>query len=68
MGDMQNISRRAFIVGSAAVAGGVAFGSYSDAEAACRAGRRTIRWPPASGPNSVELQSVGRDQPRKDHA
>src|SRR5689334_12760700 len=34
MGHMQNISRRAFIVGSAAVAGGVAFGSYSVAQEA----------------------------------
>jgi isoquinoline 1-oxidoreductase subunit beta len=32
MGDMQNLSRRAFIVGSTAVAGGVAFGSYGHAE------------------------------------
>ncbi|VIO76690.1 xanthine dehydrogenase family protein molybdopterin-binding subunit [Bradyrhizobium ivorense] len=34
MGAMQNLSRRAFIIGSAAVAGGVAFGSYSNAEQA----------------------------------
>ena len=34
MGVMQNLSRRAFIVGSAAVAGGIAFGSYSHAERA----------------------------------
>ena len=31
MGDMQDLSRRAFIFGSAAVAGGIAFGSYSQA-------------------------------------
>ncbi|QOZ26956.1 xanthine dehydrogenase family protein molybdopterin-binding subunit [Bradyrhizobium sp. CCBAU 51753] len=34
MGVMQNLSRRVFIIGSAAVAGGVAFGSYSNAEQA----------------------------------
>ncbi len=33
MGNMQSLSRRAFIVGSTAVAGGIAFGSYSYAEA-----------------------------------
>jgi isoquinoline 1-oxidoreductase beta subunit len=31
MGDMPGLSRRAFIVGATAVAGGVAFGTYSDA-------------------------------------
>jgi isoquinoline 1-oxidoreductase beta subunit len=40
MGIMQNLSRRAFIVGSAAVAGGVAFGSYGNAKEAA---------PPANG-------------------
>ena len=34
MGVMENVSRRAFIVGSAAVAGGIAFGSYGHAEQA----------------------------------
>ena len=34
MGDITNLSRRAFIVGSAAVAGGVAFGSYGNAQPA----------------------------------
>ncbi|CCB64943.1 xanthine dehydrogenase family protein molybdopterin-binding subunit [Hyphomicrobium sp. MC1] len=33
MGEVQNLSRRAFVFGSAAVAGGVAFGSYAAAEA-----------------------------------
>jgi len=34
MGHMQRISRRAFLVGSAAVAGGIAFGSYGEAHQA----------------------------------
>ena len=34
MGAMPSLSRRAFIVGSAAMAGGIAFGSYSDAKQA----------------------------------
>lgn len=34
MGHIQRISRRAFLVGSAAVAGGIAFGSYSEAHQA----------------------------------
>ncbi|MDB5581572.1 MAG: isoquinoline 1-oxidoreductase [Bradyrhizobium sp.] len=37
MGDMPRLSRRAFIVGAAAVAGGVAFGTYSDAAQASAA-------------------------------
>ncbi|UWU86985.1 molybdopterin-dependent oxidoreductase [Bradyrhizobium yuanmingense] len=34
MGDMQTLSRRAFVFGSAAVAGGIVFGAYGPAEAA----------------------------------
>jgi len=34
MGHMQNLSRRAFVFGSAAVAGGIAFGAYGTVEAA----------------------------------
>ena len=34
MGNVQNFSRRAFLVGSAAVAGGIAFGSFSEANQA----------------------------------
>ena len=52
MGDIQNLSRRAFIVGSAAVAGGVAFGSYGNAEQAAT----TANGNPLTaglGPNSV---------------
>src|SRR5215468_3344292 len=52
MDDMRNLSRRAFIVGSAAVAGGVAFGSYGSAETAAA----TANGNPLSaglGPNSV---------------
>ena len=35
---LQTLSRRAFVFGSAAVAGGIAFGSYSDAAQAATAG------------------------------
>src|SRR6516164_9130633 len=34
MSHLQSLSRRAFIVGSAALAGGIAFGSYGNAEPA----------------------------------
>jgi isoquinoline 1-oxidoreductase beta subunit len=52
MDDMRNLSRRAFIVGSAAVAGGVAFGSYGSAETAATTANAN---PLAAGlgPNSV---------------
>jgi isoquinoline 1-oxidoreductase subunit beta len=52
MGDTANLSRRAFIVGSAAVAGGVAFGSYGNAQHAAT----TANGNPLTvglGPNSV---------------
>jgi len=52
MGDIQSISRRAFVFGSAALAGGIAFGSYSNAESVATSGSGN---PLASGlgPNSV---------------
>src|ERR1700759_17129 len=61
---IQNLSRRAFIVGSAAVAGGIAFGSYSHAEPATA---------PASdnplaaglGPNSVTFNPWVEISPEK---
>jgi isoquinoline 1-oxidoreductase subunit beta len=34
--DVQNLSRRAFIIGTAAVTGGIAFGSYSYAQEAAK--------------------------------
>ncbi len=54
MGSMQNLSRRAFLVGSAAVAGGIAFGSYSEANQADLASHGN---PLAAGlgPNSVSF-------------
>ena len=52
MEDIQNISRRAFVFGSAAIAGGIAFGSYGDAAMAATAANGN---PLAAGlgPNSV---------------
>ena len=52
MSDTQNLSRRAFIVGSAAIAGGIAFGSYGNAEPAATTANGN---PMAAGlgPNSV---------------
>src|SRR6516164_402567 len=52
MSDIKNLSHRAFIVGTAAVAGGVAFGSYGNAETAARTANSN---PLAAGlgPNSV---------------
>ncbi|QDF36933.1 molybdopterin cofactor-binding domain-containing protein [Bradyrhizobium symbiodeficiens] len=52
MGHMQDLSRRAFVFGSAAMAGGIAFGSYSGAEAAApAAGDNPLT--AGLGPNSV---------------
>jgi isoquinoline 1-oxidoreductase beta subunit len=52
MEDIKNISRRAFVFGSAAIAGGIAFGSYGDAAMAAPAANGN---PLAAGlgPNSV---------------
>src|SRR6478752_8658655 len=52
MEDIKNISRRAFVFGSAAIAGGLAFGSYGDAAMAATAANGN---PLAAGlgPNSV---------------
>ena len=52
MEDIKNISRRAFVFGSAAIAGGIAFGSYGDAAMAATAANGN---PLAAGlgPNSV---------------
>ena len=64
MVDMANLSRRAFIVGSAAVAGGVAFGSYSDAG---RAATIADSNPLAAGlgPNSVTFNPWVEISPEK---
>ena len=64
MGDMRNPSRRAFIVGSAAVAGGVAFGSYSHAEQIITTASGN---PLASGlgPNSVTFNPWVEISPEK---
>jgi isoquinoline 1-oxidoreductase subunit beta len=52
MGKIENLSRRAFLVGSAAIAGGIAFGSYSDpAQAAAAADGNPLA--AGLGPNSV---------------
>ena len=64
MGVTQNLSRRAFIVGSAAVAGGIAFGSYSHAEqaAATAHGNPLIA---GLGSNSVSFNPGSRSARRK---
>lgn len=51
MGHMQDLSRRAFVFGSAAVAGGIAFGAFGTAEAAATAGDNPLV--AGLGPNSV---------------
>ncbi|MET3839435.1 xanthine dehydrogenase family protein [Bradyrhizobium sp. OAE829] len=64
MGVMQNLSRRAFIVGSAAVAGGIAFGSYSHAEQAVA----TAHGNPLAaglGPNAVTFNPWVEISPQK---
>ena len=70
MGDMQNLSRRAFVVGSAAVAGGIAFGSYGDAAQAAPTAT-AIRWRPASGPTpspSIPGSRSARKRSRSSHS
>ena len=64
MGDIANLSRRAFIVGSAAVAGGVAFGSYGNAQQAATTGNAN---PLAAGlgPNSVTFNPWVEISPEK---
>ena len=64
MGDIQNVSRRAFIVGSAAVAGGVAFGSYGNAQQAATIANSN---PLAAGlgPNSVTFNPWVEISPEK---
>jgi isoquinoline 1-oxidoreductase beta subunit len=51
MGNLQSISRRAFVFGSAAVAGGIAFGSYGQAAPAGDGNPLTA----GLGPNSVSF-------------
>ena len=53
MGEMPGLSRRAFVFGSAAVAGGVAFGSYGQAQQAPSSAAATNPLAADLGPNSV---------------
>ena len=64
MGDIQRLSRRAFIVGSAALAGGIAFGSYSNAESVATSASGN---PLAAGlgPNSVTFNPWVEISPEK---
>jgi isoquinoline 1-oxidoreductase beta subunit len=64
MGDIQSISRRAFVLGSAALAGGIAFGSYSSAKPAVTSGNGN---PLAAGlgPNSVTFNPWVEISPEK---
>ena len=64
MRDVQNLSRRAFIVGSAAIAGGIAFGSYGRAEQVAM----TANGNPLAaglGPNSVSFNPWVEISPEK---
>jgi isoquinoline 1-oxidoreductase subunit beta len=64
MGDIQSISRRAFVFGSAALAGGIAFGSYSNAESiATTAGGNPLA--AGLGPNSVTFNPWVEISPEK---
>jgi isoquinoline 1-oxidoreductase beta subunit len=51
MGDLSKLSRRALLIGSAAIAGGVAFGAYGNAEASATGGDNPLA--AGLGPNSV---------------
>lgn len=64
MGDIASLSRRAFIVGSAAVAGGVAFGSYGIAgQAAATAASNPLA--AGLGPNSMTFNPWVEISPEK---
>ena len=63
MGALEKISRRAFVFGSAAVAGGIAFGSYSGAEAATAASDNPLS--AGLGPNSVTFNPWVEISPQK---
>jgi isoquinoline 1-oxidoreductase beta subunit len=63
MGDLQSISRRAFVFGSAAVAGGIAFGCYGDAAGAAAADGNPLAV--GLGPNSVSFNPWVEISPEK---
>ncbi len=63
MGDLQSISRRAFVFGSAAVAGGIAFGCYGDAAGASAADGNPLAV--GLGPNSVSFNPWVEISPEK---
>lgn len=60
---LQTLSRRAFVFGSAAVAGGIAFGSYSDAAQAATAGDNPLI--AGLAPNSVTFNPWVEISPEK---
>ena len=64
MRDIKNLSRRTFIVGSAAVAGGVAFGSYGNGETAATTAHGNPL-APGLGPNSVTFNPWVEISPEK---
>ena len=53
MGEMPDLSRRTFVFGSVAVAGGVAFGQYGQAQQAPSSAAATIPLMADLGPHSV---------------
>lgn len=60
---LQTLSRRTFVFGSAAVAGGIAFGSYSDAAQAATASDNPLST--SLGPNSVTFNPWVEISPEK---
>ena len=65
MGQISNLSRRAFAFGSAAVAGGVAFGSYGRAQQAASPPAATNPLAAGLGPNSVTFNPWVEISPEK---
>ena len=64
MGHMQNLSRRAFVFGTAAIAGGIAFGAFGTAEAATTtAGDNPLA--AGLGPNAVTFNPWVEISPEK---
>ena len=63
MGHIENLSRRAFVFGSAAIAGGIAFGAFGTAEAAATAGDNPLA--AGLGPNSVTFNPWVEISPEK---
>lgn len=63
MGEIQRLSRRAFVFGSAAIAGGIAFGAFGDAAQAATASDNPLAV--GLGPDAVTFNPWVEISPEK---